>query len=1010
MVISSDNICTSDRELIVIPHSVDGFMRIDFENLLRELNLYTFVPAKSVLGNTFQLVVTGHEKLQYIILACTNENNHSGYSYARRIVRALGQIVQDFRSIPSIGIPVLGAGGGGLNPVNVVAVMEKTFKETTIPLSKITYYSKEGDGIDKAKIDQLVDSKRSSVAMAFEYTTKDLLKEPWVMEMMGFEEFYHQLGQDKLQEFLEYQPLSEGLFQRLYDQFVGGKEVFQHFIKRFADGTEERTVLTLAGELVAYMDSKAYNKERWNKYADKRTVARSGVNQTNWISNLLFLRAENNNYSTLSPSILNAVNFLRYPDTELCMLSEAHRKLVCEHILEEKYNQETFTKRLIFLFDEFEAFCVNPKNSTILITRILYSQDIEILWERDKEPKTSYKSKNTSPLTYEETIDISIKELVRKQNMDAMIHSDVYAKSDLLNYEAYASVIASFVTSGLTQPPLTIGVMAPWGKGKTSLMRFIEKKIQGNAEQLKAKNEEDKSKKNGKDKITNWNFWNLLKKADEKENDENKLSYPTIWFNAWKFQKNQQIWAGLAHEIITQLAERLPPIKREAFYLRLNLKRIDKDQLRLDIFKKALNKVVLPLLVATIAVLLSLSILSVFPLRSWHIAVPYIKIGGFALFLGHSIINVVSFLMKTPGADLARYIKNPEYKKDMGYYSAVEEDLRQALSILINKEKPPIVFIDDLDRCSPSTISELIEAINLFISGDISNCYFIIGQDAQMVAASLEASYDKIGEKLGDVGKKHGSFGWYFMEKFIQLQFNLPVITKEQSKNLMQNFLKGIDLEKVPSEEVQKEILEEYTKIENSISTIDDLNLLFTPRREKLESELFLFNASRVIEFQDKLIAKAVSRFSIEESALENVIVSISPLISNSPRIMKRFANLFIFYQFMKYSNSCKGLRMINDDVLGNWLLIMIKWPQLVREIQWDSEKSFLNGNNATNRAEDFERLILDSENFDQYLKSLKKRNINGGWWPCNRELYEYFKNNGNEESSLAKAVSCGLW
>ena len=52
------------------------------------------------------------------------------------------------------------------------------------------------------------------------------------------------------------------------------------------------------------------------------------------------------------------------------------------------------------------------------------------------------------------------------------------------------------------------------------------------------------------------------------------------------------------------------------------------------------------------------------------------------------------------------------------------------------------VFVDDLDRCSPSHIVAVVETINqIFNASDKQRCAFILGMDRDVVVASLEHEY-----------------------------------------------------------------------------------------------------------------------------------------------------------------------------------------------------------------------------------------------------------------------------
>ena len=53
-------------------------------------------------------------------------------------------------------------------------------------------------------------------------------------------------------------------------------------------------------------------------------------------------------------------------------------------------------------------------------------------------------------------------------------HRDRWAHEDALGYELYAEAIAEFVRNESTRPPLVVGIQAPWGQGKTTLMRMVQ--------------------------------------------------------------------------------------------------------------------------------------------------------------------------------------------------------------------------------------------------------------------------------------------------------------------------------------------------------------------------------------------------------------------------------------------------------------------------------------------------------------------------------------------------------
>jgi hypothetical protein len=67
------------------------------------------------------------------------------------------------------------------------------------------------------------------------------------------------------------------------------------------------------------------------------------------------------------------------------------------------------------------------------------------------------------------------------------ITSDTWSAHDDLEYELYADAIVAFIVDDRTRAPLTIGLKAPWGGGKTSLMRMVRRRLDPDAEAMPVK-------------------------------------------------------------------------------------------------------------------------------------------------------------------------------------------------------------------------------------------------------------------------------------------------------------------------------------------------------------------------------------------------------------------------------------------------------------------------------------------------------------------------------------------
>jgi len=76
-----------------------------------------------------------------------------------------------------------------------------------------------------------------------------------------------------------------------------------------------------------------------------------------------------------------------------------------------------------------------------------------------------------------------------------------------------------------------------------------------------------------------------------------------------------------------------------------------------------------------------------------------------------------------------------------------------------------IVFIDELDRCSPDTILETLEAIRLFLF--VGNVVFIIGADERHISYAVKKRFAEIEGIQIDIGKE-------YLEKMIQYPIRIP--------------------------------------------------------------------------------------------------------------------------------------------------------------------------------------------------------------------------------------------
>ena len=415
------------------------------------------------------------------------------------------------------------------------------------------------------------------------------------------------------------------------------------------------------------------------------------------------------------------------------------------------------------LLDQLLSFIQRgvPSGSPFRWSRILDIPASNYLDEDDQSEPSTIPSTETTPLSPPE---FSIENIVSR---------DTWTIDDKLGYALYAKAITESILKGDTEPPLTIGIQAPWGQGKTSLMRMIQEELDPGAPHR----EEVAAEPANIRTAINTTYKQLL--AWTKPSDAPKDGMiaakagqvPTIWFNPLYYRETSQVWAGMAHVILHQLVARLDPVEREKFWFRLQQSRINVDAIRHDVHKWVLTRFI-PAGIVLLAGALALLARDLFiGLAAWT-GLSAAAFGVFRYFQ----------TQKSIGRPFEQYVTEPNYRTELGLLHLLDHDLDRALWLLVGN-RPIAVFIDDLDRCDPQTVNQVVLAINQFLSLPRRNVFFFLGMDMDMVAAALEkAQKDMIGgETLSTVYRR--SFGWRFMEKFVQLPFVIPHLEPARIKD-----------------------------------------------------------------------------------------------------------------------------------------------------------------------------------------------------------------------------------
>jgi hypothetical protein len=113
----------------------------------------------------------------------------------------------------------------------------------------------------------------------------------------------------------------------------------------------------------------------------------------------------------------------------------------------------------------------------------------------------------------------------------------------------------------------------------------------------------------------------------------------------------------------------------------------------------------------------------------------------------------------------------------------------------LGSKRPMTIFIDDLDRCRPDQILDVLEAVNFLVSS--GDCYVVFGMARDRVERCVGLSFKDIAEEMADETaspsnpddrrKARTDFARQYLDKLINVEVPLALPTSQQSGAIMKN-------------------------------------------------------------------------------------------------------------------------------------------------------------------------------------------------------------------------------
>jgi len=335
--------------------------------------------------------------------------------------------------------------------------------------------------------------------------------------------------------------------------------------------------------------------------------------------------------------------------------------------------------------------------------------------------------------------------------------SDRPTTIDLLGFKNFTEPIAKRISDFTDEDtPITIGIFGEWGSGKTSFLKMIVEDL------------------------------------------EYKYKIYPIWFDAWKYEKEDNLWSALLQCILDQSIISGKWYRRLWIKLKIWNKSIDLSSGSMSISKK-LTPVIIQILLFITAILIVFT-WSPQEIENYLQQFNLFQVNGNIIKFIVSAVAVLAagpdFFLRLFGThlyiDFSKMSSKETYREHISFLDKFNENFGQIIKFIVD-DKPLVVIVDDLDRCLPEKALQVLETIKVFL--DVERCVFLIAVDREIVEKVICTKYKdflditKIEKKPHDLEK----FSENYFEKIVQLPILVPPLDKDIVKDFIEQLYSNID-------------------------------------------------------------------------------------------------------------------------------------------------------------------------------------------------------------------------
>jgi len=245
---------------------------------------------------------------------------------------------------------------------------------------------------------------------------------------------------------------------------------------------------------------------------------------------------------------------------------------------------------------------------------------------------------------------------------------------------------------------------------------------------------------------------------------------------------------------------------------------------------------------------------------------------------------------------VAERMNSQDYKKHLGIISTIRQDFEMLDALMLDQKKanelsikdqlenPPqaksieriVLFIDDLDRCPESRVVEVLQAVHLLMAFKLF--VVVVGVDSRWLKNAIDYEYrNELGKKSDNKGRNHTIKANDYLEKIFQITFRLRKMSVVSSANLI-TYLTSVD-ETLAGSPVglgqDSRLLRDMMPAETQEPRAEILNPGDTPKEKQKNGSRINPSELALTEYERKMM------------------IFMAPLISSSPRALKRFVNMY---------------------------------------------------------------------------------------------------------------------